>query len=196
MSNDVRIYGEAAAGELSIILIGFETDYVTRGNDQVPRDKALIGKIGDAQYRQEYWIDRLSDPKRCDSPMIWRAIKPQYDAWKAGETIVRDGTPLGALPFVNKRQVEAWRSLNIHTAEDLAKIEDGDLPKLGMDPRKPRDMARAYVENKGSATVKLSAELEAERERGRKMEADLADMRQMLAELTKPQPQPPNRRAA
>lgn len=175
--DDVRQYGEA--DQLTVVPVAFETEYVTRkvdGKDaQVARDSVLLGRIGDAQYRQFYWIDRLSGEK-SDSPAIWEAIKPAYENWKKGEQMVMEGTPLAALAFIPKRAVEAYRMLNIHTAETLARIEDGDLPKMGLDARNHRDMARKYVETQNSDSTKFAA-------KAKEQDDTIAELKRQIEEM-------------
>lgn len=168
VDDTIRAYGQGqeSTDQLSVVILEFETDYVVRaGSDKpVPRDKVILGKIGDPQYRQEYWISRLSGPK-SDSPRIWEAIKPAYEAWKRGEEVTHDGTPLATVAFVPKKAIAAYRMANVHTVEMLASIEDAALPKLGLDARNHRDMARKFVENAGSAQTKI-----------KQLEARLAEM--------------------
>lgn len=185
-----RVYGEGPVGELAAVVIGFEADFVEiadKPGEYAPREKVIVGRRGDGQYRVEYWIDRLINPRHCDEPRLWNElIKPRYEAWRAGELIVGDGTPLTALPFVHKRQAEAWRMLHIYTAEDLAKTEDSDLPRLGMDARKARDMARTFLETKNSGMTQMAAELDRLRSRDAQRDAEMAEMRAMLDQATKP----------
>lgn len=198
--NESRVYGETKEGDISAVVLAFETDYVPhpKTKETGPRDKVILGKRGDPGFRAEHWIDRLSNDGHSDDPMLWNLlIKPRYEAWKKGEEIIGDGTPLAALPFVHKRQAETWRQLHIYTAEDLAKTEDGDLHRLGMDARKARDLARKFLETKNSGFEKLTAELERSREREVARDAEMEEMRRMLADLTKPQPPTqPTRKAA
>ncbi len=190
--SESRVYGEMPAeGDIAAVVIAFETDYVAHPKTKEigPRDRVILGKRGDAQYRVAHWIDRISNDAHSDAPMLWNVlIKPRYEAWKKGEEITGDGTPLSALPFVHKRQAEAWRMFHVYTAEDLAKIEDGDLPRLGMDARKARDMARTFLETKNSGFSKMTAEIETLRARDAARDAEMAEMRAMLEQATKPQP--------
>lgn len=175
VDDTIRAYGQGqeSADQLSVVILEFETDYVVReGSDQpVPRDKVILGKIGDPQYRQEYWISRLSG-KKSDSPRIWDAIRPAYEAWKRGEEITHDGTPLGAVAFVPKKAVAAYRMANVHTVEQLASVEDASLSRLGLDARNHRDMARKYLDSQISGAAKIKqlearlAEMEANAKRG------------------------------
>ena len=189
MFEDIREYGSGTANDLNIQIIAFETEYVEKTIDdvvrQVPREKVILGRIGDPQFRQEHWIGRLSG-ERCASPVIWRAIKPAYEAWKKGEEIVEDGTPLAAVPFINKKAVDAYRQMNIRTVEHLSKVEDGDLQRMPLDARKHRDMARKYLEVQGSETTKLARKAQEQDDTISTLQAKLAEMEKMVDVKTQP----------
>lgn len=174
MLDDVREYGKDDA-ELSIQVIAFETDYVEREGRVEPRDKVVLGKIGDAQYRQEMWISRLSG-ERSDDPMIWKAIKPAYEAWKRGEEIVEEGTPLAAWGAIPPRAMQAYRGQGIRTVEILARLEDTALERMPLDARKHRDMARKFVEVANSDTTRMA-------QKAKEQDDEIAMLKAQLAEI-------------
>lgn len=160
MDDSIREYGPDE-GPLAVVVIGFETDFRARKVDgverQVPADKVILAKIGDPQYRQEHWISRLSG-ERCEAPRIWNElVKPAYEAWKRGEEMVQQGTPLAVLGFIAPRAIQQYRLLNVHTVEQLAMIEDADLPRLGLEGRKHRDLGRKYLDAANSETATIAA---------------------------------------
>jgi hypothetical protein len=190
MNDDIRHYQDGEQAPLSVVVLNFETDFVTRkvnGVDkQVPRDKVVLGKIGDAQYRQEMWVDRLSG-ERCDSPRLWHElIKPAYEGWKRGEEVAMDGTPLAVLGFIPPKLIQAWRLQNVHTAEHLAKVEDGDLPRLGLDARKYRDGARKYLDAANGETAKIVAKQREQDETIAAQNARIAELEAALAAKKEP----------
>ena len=175
--DDVREYGKDEA--LSVQIITFETEYVTQKVDgadrQVPRDRVVLGKIGDPQYRQNMWISRLSG-ERCDDPRIWDFVKPAYEAWKRGEEIVEAGTPLAAVAFVPPKAIAAYRNIGIRTVETLAAVEDGALHRLPLDARRHRDLARKYLEVANSDTTKHAQKL-------KEQDDQIAELKAQLSEL-------------
>lgn len=183
MIQDVRQYGEDN-DPITLIVIGFETEYVTRkvdGKDtQVPREKAVLGKLGDATYRQNYWISRLAG-EASDAPRLWHeVIKPVYDNWKKGEEIVHQGTPLAVLGTISPKTIQHYRMHNIHTVEQFGLIQDGDLPRLGLEARAHRDLCRKYVEAANSETQTIVAKQAEQDKTIADQAAELAELRALL----------------
>lgn len=187
MDDMIRQYsetGNALDGPLAVVVIGFETDFRTRKENgverQEPADKVILGKFGDPQYRQEEWISRLSGP-RCDSPRIWHElVKPAYEAWKRGEEMVHQGTPLSILGFISPRTIQAYRLANVHTVEQLAMISDTDLPRLGLSGRNHRDLAAKHMETANSETTKLAARQREQDDQIATQAAQIAELQAML----------------
>lgn len=176
MDDTIRAYGQDGnLDQLSVVIIDFDTEYRTVDGKQQPRDKVILGKLGDPQYRQEHWVRRLLG-ERSDDPRIADFIRQPYENWKKGEAIAHDGTPLAALAFIPKRAVQVYRLANIHTAEHLAQIEDRALAHLGMDAKNHRDMARLYLQNADGDAAKTAAALQAADDKIRQLEARLAEM--------------------
>ncbi len=175
--DDVREYGKEETLAVQVLL--FEEEYVTRKVDgvdrQVPRHRVVLGKLGDPQYRQNMWVDRLSG-ERCDDPRLWEMIKPLYEGWRRGEEIVEGGTPLSAVAFVPPKAVATYRNLGIRTVEALALIEDGSLDRMPLDARRHRDNARKYLEVANSDTTKLAA-------KAKEQDDEIAFLKLQLAEL-------------
>lgn len=76
-----------------------------------------------------------------------------YEAFKAGQSYVGDGTPLSELPFLTESKRAELRAVSIHTAEALANLDGALLARLGMGGRALKDQATAWLEKAaGSAT--------------------------------------------
>jgi hypothetical protein len=100
---------------------------------------------------------------------IWNALRPHYEAWKRGQDVVVDGTPLDAVPFVTKEVVKVFARVHIRSVEDLANAEDAALAKLNIPGvRAMQHKARAFLD----AQSNLSG-----------VSAELAELRAALAEL-------------
>ena len=59
----------------------------------------------------------------------WSQIEPHYNAWKAGNEIPADGTPLGAWPGLSNAQAETLRKIGINTVQKLATIPETVLAR-------------------------------------------------------------------
>ncbi len=122
--------------------------------------------------------------KRRPADPLWLVIEAAYNAWKAGNEIPLDGTPLAAWPGCDPNLAEALKARGVLTVEhfvDMADHQVGSIPVP--DVRRRQTMGRAFLEaQKGAAHV--AAEL-AERD------AKIARLERMMEELTAPPSSPP-----
>ncbi|WP_141339703.1 hypothetical protein [Bradyrhizobium sp. USDA 3458] len=124
------------------------------------------------------WVGEVSDKHRQRWPDV-------YAAFKRGEERAASGTPLEQWPnpSLTKARVAELKSANILSVEELAGVPDSTLPKLGMGARELRDQARAYID-----AAKGGAE-------NAKMAAELAQLRQMVENLTGKAPEAPKEKS-
>jgi hypothetical protein len=120
---------------------------------------------------------------RCDRPIKnrednsryyvkWKDhpdFKPAYDAFKAGQASVLNGTPIAELPFLTEGQRLELKAINILTAEALANVDPNS--KLGSGLKDLRQDARNYLERAAGAAVDA------------RHEADKAALQQQIDEL-------------
>jgi hypothetical protein len=71
----------------------------------------------------------------------------QYEEFKKGNELPRDGTPMRTCPIFSKDQIARARAIDITTVEDLASIPDTGLSMLGLDGRYMRDLARTFIKD-------------------------------------------------
>ncbi len=110
-----------------------------------------------------------------DGGPLWSALRPYYDAWKAGQDAPISGTPLAVAPFMTAETVEAFRGLHIYSIEDLANAEDAALGRSNIPgARGYRDKARAYRDALAN-TAPVAEELAA-------LRAEIAELRARDAE--------------
>lgn len=119
----------------------------------------------------------------------WPIIKPYYDAWKANMEAPVDGFPLADWPAITRGQVETLRQLHIRSVQDLAGANDAALMRIGMGGMALKQKAQAWLasaEGPGKAAEEiaaLKAESEADKQRIKGMEADIAELRGALERL-------------
>ncbi len=70
---------------------------------------------------------------------------PIYEAYRQGVEYVGPGTPLTELPFLTVARAAELRALKIFTAEALAGLDGRNLARLGMDGRKLKEQAEAFI---------------------------------------------------
>jgi len=170
----------------------FETRYRTAkvGNEYIEQsqDWVLLAASPDetGNFRTESWhrVDKLRPPASISDNAEtkqamnarWEKIGPAYKAWKAGNEIPVDGTPLAAWPGLTKQQLEVLRHAQIRTIEELIDMGEtaASLPIPG--GRKLPELAADFMANKQKAAV--MDELAA-------ANARIAQMEEMLAEKPK-----------
>lgn len=92
----------------------------------------------------------------------WSQIEPHYEAWKKGNEMPVNGTPLSAWPNVNAGMADVLKQSGIRTVEEVAGLIESQLEKIRLpNMRDLRTTAIKFLENKMAAA---SAELDAARD--------------------------------
>jgi len=99
-----------------------------------------------------------------------QAFHRHYDAFKSGEQVRGEGTPLGQVDFMTPAKVKEFAALNVHTVEQLAGLEGANLQKLGMYGRQFKEKAQQYIDTAASSNAPLMAENAALKERLEQLE--------------------------
>lgn len=120
---------------------------------------------------------RVTQAKR--DPTIWATLEPYYQAWKKGQDVPVDGTPLAAWPGVTPEQVERLRNLQVRSVEDVAAMTDADIDRYGMGGIAMRQQARAFIEAKKDRSV-VQTELVSRDRKIAEQDARLAEMGELL----------------
>lgn len=163
---------------------------------------ASWGKRGYANWEKSEKVTRLiKDAKamreRADAqPCVWDALEPHYKRWKDGLEAVTDGYPLEAWAGgITAGQIAACKAIHVYSVEDLSKVTDEGIQKLGQDGPKLRETARAFVASlngEGAKLAKENAKLKAQVEQlFREQEEDRAAMREFMAKHELEAPQKP-----
>lgn len=79
----------------------------------------------------------------------------QWAAFKDSKEQTPDGTPIEVWPPLDKKRVFELRANKIYTVEQIAALTDSTGPSLGLDWRKIRDQAVAFL-SPAATTVQLS----------------------------------------
>lgn len=106
-----------------------------------------------------------------------------YEAFKAGQAVAGEGTPIEELPFITAAKRAELKALNIHTAEALAQLDGTPLQRLGIGGRELKNQAQAWIDKaKDSALETRLAAQNAD------LTAELETMKAQMAELLRNQP--------
>ena len=117
------------------------------------------------------WVGRVGTEHKQRFPNA-------YKRFQAGLALATHGTPLEEWPLISKSVVYQWKAIGITTVEDLADLDDGALPNLGIDGRGWRDKAANWIKARtdGAQVSKITAALA-------KLEAESARKDQTIADL-------------
>jgi hypothetical protein len=88
-------------------------------------------------------------------------IEKGYAAWKAGQEMPVDGTPLAQWAVLSPAQRQHFIGAGVQTVEQLANLPDGGLDAFGMGGFALRQRARDFLQINGGESNKTTAELEA-----------------------------------
>ncbi len=96
----------------------------------------------------------------------WAMIEPAYKAWKDGQELPLNGTPLSAWAGVTAEQAQAFTRIGIRTVEEIAGLTDSLIGKVPLP--NVRDLiaqAKAFLEaSDRNVVADRMASLEAENE--------------------------------
>ena len=103
------------------------------------------------------------------------AVLPAYEAWKKGEELPTDGTPLGAWPGITPDQAAGLKAAGLRSIEEVANANDALMSKIPLpNVRGLKELAANYLA--GSDRAKVASAL-ADKDR------EIAEMREQLEEL-------------
>ena len=93
------------------------------------------------------WFPQLDvDAQQGRIPKEWvDKYKEAYRAWKNGQDIPLDGTPIKGWLRVSPAQQEAMISAGVRTVEDLAAANDEALRRIGMGAVELKNIAQAEI---------------------------------------------------
>lgn len=147
-------------------------------------------------FEVEKWLN-VHLPNEVQNGRLNPAFPPiyrkQYEAYKAGQEIPVEGTPLRLWSGATKAQIATLTAMNILTVEDLATLPDDSVRRIGMGGVTLKQRANAWL-----ATAKDNGkanEMVALQQKNALLEANLATLAAQIEELkrtakTEPAPTP------
>lgn len=153
-------------------VVEFKTEYRT-GRD--PVDWVLVAPAGPAYEKTRTWhpVSKIRPPEHPEQTLLesasyqdmaakWSVIGPAYEAWKAGQEVPVDGTPLDAWSGVTKEQAKFLKAMSIRTVEEVRDMGDAAISQLRFpNARQLPKLAKEYLEGAdGAAKDAKIAELE------------------------------------
>lgn len=93
------------------------------------------------------WMATLDDQVKQERiPKSWSdRWKDAYAAWKRGEEVPEDGTPIKTWPILSPAQRQNLLSMGITTVESLAQINDEGMHRYGIGALDLKHKAQAWI---------------------------------------------------
>lgn len=168
-----------------IRVLEFKTEYRSAGRD--PVDWVLLAPVGADFEKTQTWhrVAKVRPPEDVDDTTRdsahyqdmaakWSIIGPAYAAWRDGEELPQDGTPLAAWSGVTTEQAKFLKAMGIRTVEDVRDMGDAAVEKLKFpNARKLPALAKMWLE--GEAVAQKDAKIA-------EMEERMAAMQELLEE--------------
>lgn len=125
----------------------------------------------------EVWVqDQEMKAREGKVPFAWaQHFRASLEAWKKGEEITPDGTPLSHWPAIGPAMLQTMKAAGFRTVEELAAAPDNGLQALGPGGLNFKVKAKAWLaaaEDVGKTAERLSA-----------LEAELKDLRALNESL-------------
>lgn len=167
-----------------IRVLDFKTEYRT---GKEPIDWVLVAPLGAEFEKTQTWhrVSKIMPPDTDDESIKasatyqdmakkWSIIGPAYEAWKNGQDLPDDGTPLSAWSGVTVDQARFMKSVGIRTVEEVRDMGEATIEKLRFpNARKLPELAKSWLE--GERVAEKDAKI-------LEMEAKIAAMTEMLEE--------------
>ena len=184
----------------SIVIHGFDTTY-ERNRDTGVMDRVVEWVSYSPAHMAMFSTIRervnslRPDPKRVKNDddgkkmqfltWRWEMIERAYTAWKAGNEIPIDGTPLAAWSGINAGQANVFRAMGINSVDQIASMPDSIMGRIQLPGvRDIQKMARAFLESSDrTTTANRLTEMEAQ---NAAMAEQLAAAMQLLEENSRP----------
>ena len=150
-------------------------------------DYALVTPSGSKDIfkcKAAQWLLNLrQDVENNRLPQDWLdKYSAAYKSWLAGQEIPLEGSPIKGWGVISPALQETLTRLNILTVEDLARINDEAVRRIGMGAIDLKTKAQAWLsqlQDKGPLVQEISA-IKAENEA---LKADIASLRQAVESL-------------
>lgn len=141
---------------------------------EVDPDKLKVRSSGNQSDKEAFFRAR------------WSIIGRAYEAWKSGQEIPLEGTPLGVWPGINEAQAAAFRAAGMKTVEQVATMPDSAAARVALPGvRDLQKQAQAFLEaeDRGVAARRLTDQ----DEKIAALQEQLAAAMALLEERTEPE---------
>ena len=169
------------------VLKNVEVDWVTYAPSHSPLNTSTSERIRHLEPSKELLNGEGGDngEKAAFMQARWNVIEPAHAAWKQGQELPLNGTPLAHWPGVSAAAADVLRQHGLRTVEEVRDLTENQLDRVRLpNMRDLRQSAKAFLENSKSAEA---AEREVERDkRIEELEERLAAAMELLEAQTMP----------
>lgn len=114
-------------------------------------DFAVITRPGSRDSLDEeavVWLAKLRERSKTNQvpPNWFEAFSAAYKAWKDGEEVPTDGTPIKGWPVLSPAAQKELIHVGIRTVEDLAQMPENELTVLGTGALSMKQKAIAWLQ--------------------------------------------------
>lgn len=109
----------------------------------------------------------------------WKQIEPAYEAWRKGQDIPMNGTPLAVWAGIRPEQIKVLQQFGIKTVEEVETLSESQIERVRLpNMRELKIQAKAFLANMGASIAaeqqaKMQETMEAMAERMAQMEEAL-----------------------
>lgn len=153
------------------------------------------GTKDEAEFEWSDWLGRKREDVRKGRfhPDFLKQIEAAHDAWKDGNTIPENGTPIKGWPLLSPAKQQMYVMSNIRTVEDLAALTEEGMRNAGMGARGDKMLAQEWLAkaDSGKAAAEITAlrlKLEDTEERNRQLQGALDALSARLDAMETKQP--------
>lgn len=173
----------------TFVIQRFWTEYKPDKNDpakMVGEDWVAYGPLGRTDRCLTHSLVRHLSCVKHDAPdddvaaqmakMIWAIVEPRYNAWKSGQELPTDGTPLAAWNGISPEIADIFRSRGVRSVEDVSNLTDTHIDSFripGM--RNIIKSAKLYLQ--AADTTRVAAEL-------KKRDAEMEQLKEQVKLLS------------
>ena len=129
----------------------------------------------------------------CATAEDKRRFPREYEAFKRSGELAQEGTPLAQWTYSTPAFVRDLNYSNVFTVEQLAQLSDQQSMQLGMGMLEKRDLAQAWLAKANGDEARVARIADENADLRAKLDAqaaEMAAMRQMLEQATRPQEPP------
>lgn len=151
------------------------------------QDQAASEREGRPIFKDEERVEVIFPGNQFNKP-VFKVTQEHKDRWpdeykafKSGQEMALNGTPLEQWPLLKRAQVLEMKAIGFRTVEEIAAMSDLAVQRIGMGGLRMKQLAEAYLED--AASQKVVSQATAENEKLKQQVSEQADQIANLSRL-------------